>query len=89
MTDAKRIEWPALVVSLLVTFAAAGVGGQFLPDDWYRGLQKPVFQPPDAVFGPVWTLLYTMMAWAAWLVCARGSGCVWGPPSWPTGCNWS
>lgn len=37
-------------------------------DGWYRGLQKPVWTPPDWIFGPVWTVLYVLMAVAAWLV---------------------
>lgn len=39
---------------------------------WYRGLEKPGFTPPDAVFGPVWTALYATMG--ASLVMVRGSG---------------
>jgi tryptophan-rich sensory protein len=35
---------------------------------WYESLHKPGFSPPSWLFGPVWTLLYTMMAVAAWLV---------------------
>ena len=31
---------------------------------WYRGLAKPWFTPPDAVFGPAWTTLYLLMACA-------------------------
>jgi benzodiazapine receptor len=38
---------------------------------WYAGLAKPGFTPPDAVFGPVWTLLYTLMAVAFWRVLTR------------------
>jgi tryptophan-rich sensory protein len=34
---------------------------------WYAGLHKPLLSPPNAVFGPVWTVLYLMMAVAAWL----------------------
>ncbi|WP_373048972.1 TspO/MBR family protein [Vulgatibacter sp.] len=34
----------------------------------YRALEKPPWQPPAAAFGPVWTVLYGMMAWSAWRV---------------------
>lgn len=35
---------------------------------WYAGLNKPSFTPPDRAFGPVWTILYALMAVAAWRV---------------------
>ncbi|HEX8991522.1 MAG TPA: TspO/MBR family protein [Anaerolineales bacterium] len=56
------------VVSLVVTFGAAAIGGRFLPDQWYRALRKPEWNPPNWLFGPVWTVLYLMMAAAAWLI---------------------
>ena len=57
-----------LVVWLIGCFAAAALGAFFPPDDWYAGLTKPTWSPPDKVFGPVWTILYTCMAVAAWLI---------------------
>jgi tryptophan-rich sensory protein len=35
---------------------------------WYAGLHKPGFTPPNRVFGPAWTILYALMALAAWRV---------------------
>jgi benzodiazapine receptor len=39
---------------------------------WYAGLAKPSFNPPSAVFGPVWITLYALMGIAAWLVYESG-----------------
>ena len=38
---------------------------------WYQGLVKPSFQPPNWVFGPAWTVLFILMATAAWRVWRR------------------
>ena len=59
-----------LLVSLLVCFAAAAIGAmatQRAPE-FYAALARPAWAPPASVFGPVWTVLYTLMAIAAWLV---------------------
>ena len=37
-------------------------------DTWYPMLKKPSWNPPASVFGPVWTLLYCMIAYAGWLI---------------------
>jgi len=60
-----------LVGWLVLTFAAAGVGSMFMPGEWYAGLAKPAWNPPNWLFGPVWTVLYILMAVAAWLVWRR------------------
>jgi len=57
---------------LVLCFAAASLGGFFMPGEWYETLKKPSWNPPGWLFGPVWTALYTMMAIAAWLVWKRG-----------------
>lgn len=57
---------------LLLTFAAPALGGLFLPGEWYAQLSKPSWNPPNWLFGPVWAVLYTAMAVAAWLVWQRG-----------------
>jgi translocator protein len=62
----------ALAGWLAVTFAAATMGAFFLPGEWYARLQKPPWNPPNWIFGPVWTVLYAVMAVAAWLVWKRG-----------------
>lgn len=57
-----------LVMWLLVTFTAAWMGSRFMPGEWYASLVKPSWNPPNYLFGPVWTVLYALMAVAAWLV---------------------
>lgn len=58
----------ALVGFIVACYVAAATGAFFPPDDWYRSLHRPSFAPPNWLFGPVWTVLYLMMAISAWLV---------------------
>lgn len=63
-----------LIVAVAVCFAVAGVGGLITTPripGWYAQLAKPTWTPPGWIFGPVWTLLYLMMAIAAWLIWRR------------------
>lgn len=63
-----RRAWIGLAVWLAICYGAALIGSQFTANGWYRALDKPSWTPPPWVFGPVWTVLYGMMAVAAWLV---------------------
>lgn len=63
-----------LIGFLAACFAAAGLGAAATATSvggWYHTLAKPGWNPPDWLFGPVWTVLYFMMAIAAWLVWRR------------------
>ena len=61
----------ALTGFIVVTFCAPLLGVFAMPDLWYEALNKPTWNPPPWIFGPVWSLLYLMMAIAAWLVWRR------------------
>ena len=67
-------RWGMLALFLLASFAAAALGGWATSTSvgtWYLALAKPSWNPPAAVFAPVWTLLYAAMSVAAWRVWLR------------------
>jgi translocator protein len=70
-------KWNSILVLallILVCLAIGGLGSIFTISsvrDWYPTLNKPSWNPPSWLFGPVWTTLYLMMAIAAWLVWRR------------------
>mmetsp|Transcript_5334 Transcript_5334/g.8258 ORF Transcript_5334/g.8258 Transcript_5334/m.8258 type:complete len:176 (-) Transcript_5334:650-1177(-) len=56
-------------------FASAAIGGVISAKEvktWYKTLKKPSWNPPDWIFGPVWTVLYGLMSYSAWLVHKAG-----------------
>ena len=64
-----------LLLSLGLVAAVAALGGVATSrsvGDWYEGLDRAPWTPPSWVFGPAWTLLYVLMAVAAWLVAREG-----------------
>lgn len=69
----------ALVGFILITFCAPLASLGAMPGDWYAALNKPAWNPPAWIFGPAWTLLYTLMAVAAWLVWKQVG---WKKPLW-------
>ena len=56
---------------LLVVGGGLLIGLNTMPGEWYAALDKPAFNPPNWIFGPVWTLLYVFIAVAGWLVFSR------------------
>ena len=63
-----RRTWPGLAGCLLLTYSASATAVFIADNGWYAGLAKPAWNPPGWVFGPVWTVLYAVMAVAAWHV---------------------
>ncbi|MBK8286552.1 MAG: tryptophan-rich sensory protein [Ahniella sp.] len=55
-------------VVLCYALAAAGAAGSMSAPTFYKQLVQPAWSPPAWLFGPVWTLLYTMMAVSLWRV---------------------
>jgi translocator protein len=75
VTGVARI---AVIVGCILLCQAAGAIGalttQTGSSPWYQTLQKPAFNPPGWVFGPVWTLLYALMGVALFLLIRQWPG---------------
>jgi benzodiazapine receptor len=66
--------WLGLIGFLIACFAIGGLGGLITYpaiQGWYNTLNKPSWNPPNWVFGPVWNLLFLLAAIAVWLVWRR------------------
>lgn len=69
----------SLLVFVAIVALTAMTGIFFQPGAWYETLRKPSWTPPNWLFGPVWSVLYIMIAVAGWLVW-RADG--FGPAMW-------
>lgn len=61
-------QYISLAVFLLAVVAASAFGANFEAGVWYQALAKPDWTPPNWVFGPVWAVIYLLMAVAGWRV---------------------
>ena len=64
----------SLIAFIVLCFSAAAFGSVFTNKSlktWYQTIKKPTWNPPNKIFGPVWSSLYLMMALAGWMVWER------------------
>jgi tryptophan-rich sensory protein len=62
-------RWGALIGFVgLVVGGGLAIGALTAPGAWYAELAKPPFNPPGWLFGPVWTVLYVLVAFAGWRI---------------------
>lgn len=64
-------NWMKLVLSIGLPLAAGAIAGMFTTSEingWFQTIEKPSWQPPNWVFGPVWTALYILMGLSFYLI---------------------
>lgn len=70
------LKSPVTLIAIVLASIIAGSIGSLVtitgPGSWFSLLVKPVFQPPNWIFGPMWTLLFILMGIAAYLIWERG-----------------
>ena len=64
------IKWGLLIVLIIACNLIGAMGALWTSPDtnWYKTINKPSFNPPNWIFGPVWTLLFTLMGISLYLV---------------------
>ncbi len=69
------MKWKELILAIIICELAGIIGSAFTFESvqsWYSYLEKPDFNPPNWIFGPVWTSLYFMMGISVFLVFVSG-----------------
>ena len=63
-----KTHWRSLLLAFAVSFAVAGLGSSLtVLDGWYFALRQPAWKPPDAAFGLIWSVIFSLSAVSAWL----------------------
>ncbi|MEK7168769.1 MAG: TspO/MBR family protein [Patescibacteria group bacterium] len=73
----KIKSWPKLIFSIILAQSAGFIGTFFTISSiptWYALLNKPSFSPPNWLFGPVWTVLYTLIGISLYLIWTSKKG---------------
>jgi benzodiazapine receptor len=65
METMAKLAFPG--VTLLLGMAGGLLTGKAIPT-WYNKLKKPALNPPNWIFGPVWTVLYLMIGYSGYLI---------------------
>ena len=64
-----------IIISITVCLAVGGLSGYLTSGSistWYVDINKPSFNPPNWIFGPVWSTLYTLMGISAGIIWNKG-----------------
>lgn len=67
----KEIKWPLLLICIAIPLVSGSLSGLAIADNistWYSTLNKPSFNPPNYLFGPVWSVLYILMGIGLYLI---------------------
>ena len=67
----KEIKWPSLLICIAIPLVSGSLSGLAIADhisSWYSTLNKPSFNPPNYLFGPVWSVLYILMGIGLYLI---------------------
>lgn len=67
----KEINWTSLIICIAIPLVAgtlSGIANANSISTWYTTLNKPSFNPPNYLFGPVWTILYLLMGISLYLI---------------------
>ncbi len=73
----KGVDALRLLISIAVCFIAAFIGSYFTTpriQTWYSTINKPFFNPPNWIFGPVWSILFLLMGISLFLVWRKAEG---------------
>jgi tryptophan-rich sensory protein len=73
--NTRKIFTALICISIpILVGAVAGIATATGVDSWYADLNKPSFNPPNWVFAPVWTTLYTLMGVSLFMIVNRAKG---------------